>query len=146
MAYSGKVRLISALRDCKQRSLTVSTKKLQVSVMDMLLVADARCLTRSIASPRAAAAHIAAEAKSVFVSILRKPCTHIQNRDRAPPCGGGGAVAKGTTRTPLIKGVECLKPIALQCFLGPTPLIKGAKVHPILKAHPPSLFFLRGMG
>ena len=30
-AYSGKVRLIRALRDCKQRSLTVSKKALTVS-------------------------------------------------------------------------------------------------------------------
>ena len=29
-AYSGKVRLIRAFRDCKQRSLTVSKKKLQL--------------------------------------------------------------------------------------------------------------------
>ena len=31
-AYNGKVRLISALRDCKQRSLTVSQKATTVSI------------------------------------------------------------------------------------------------------------------
>ena len=29
-----------------------------------------------------------------------------------------------------MKGVECLKALVLQCFLGPSPLIKGVEVHP----------------
>ena len=27
--------------------------------------------------------------------------------------------------------MECLKPLVLQCFLGPTPLVKGVEVHPL---------------
>ena len=30
-----------------------------------------------------------------------------------------------------MKGVGCQKPLVLQCFLGPTPLIEGVKVHPL---------------
>ena len=33
--------------------------------------------------------------------------------------------------TPLISGVDCPKPLVLQCFFDPTPLIKGVKCHPV---------------
>ena len=29
--------------------------------------------------------------------------------------------------------MECLKPLVLQCFIGPTPLIKGVNVTPLIK-------------
>ena len=47
-----------------------------------------------------------------------------------------------TTHTPLIKevevhslmkGVECLKPLVLQCFFSRTSLIKGVHLHPLIK-------------